>query len=146
VSWLEKLVARLGNHVNKQLDELTDKQAFDAAQDAYLAGDYPSALAGYQSLAEKGHGRAAALAGEMHLSGVGTKVSGLLALKYFEMGTNANDPDAIALLGMMYAAGKAGVKIDYLKARPLLEKAAQAGDRQAMTMLAMVKRKQAGKR
>ena len=39
------------------------------------------------------------------------------------MGKDLRDPDAIALLGMSYASGIPGVKVDYTKARPLLEAA-----------------------
>jgi TPR repeat protein len=146
MKWLENLVVKLANRVDNQLDDLTAKKEFDAAQDAYFAGDLKTALAGYSALAERGHGRAAALAGELHLSGKGTPVSGTKAVKYFEMGAAASDPDATALLGMALAAGMAGVKIDFIKARPYLETAAKNGDAKAKEMLNIVIAKQKGKR
>ena len=109
-------------------------------------GDFSNALSGYEALAERGHGRAAALAGTMHLYGTGTKVSGANAVKYFEMGNDAGDADAGALLGMALAAGMAGIKIDYFKARPLLEAAVKNGDAKAKTMLDIVKARQRGNR
>jgi TPR repeat protein len=146
MKWLENLVVKLANRVDNQLDDLTAKKEFEAAQDAYFAGDLKKALAGYSALAERGHGRAAALAGELHLSGKGTPVSGTKAVKYFEMGAAASDPDATALLGMALAAGMAGVKIDFIKARPYLETAAKNGDAKAKEMLNIVIAKQKGKR
>lgn len=146
MKWLENLVVKLADRVDNQLDDLTEKKEFDAAQDAYFAGDLKTALAGYSALAENGHGRAAALAGEMHLSGKGTPINGTKAVKYFEMGAAASDPDATALLGMALAAGMAGVKIDFIKARPHLEAAAKNGDLKAKEMLNIVIAKQRGKR
>jgi TPR repeat protein len=142
MSWLENLVLKLGIRVNKQLDDLAEKKEFEVAQDAYIAGDYKTALAGYQFLAESGHGRAAALAGEMHLSGKGTNVNNVKAMKYFQLGTNVGDTDAMALQGMLHASGKPGIKVDYVKARSLLEVAAKAGDAKAKEMLDFVKAKQ----
>ena len=142
MKWLENLVVRLANKVDSQLDDLTEKKAFAAAQDAYIAGDTKKALAGYSALAEKGHGRAAALAGEMHLTGKGTPVSGTKAVKFFELGAAASDPDATALLGMALTAGMAGVKVDFIKARPFLEAASKNGDEKAKEMLAIVIAKQ----
>jgi TPR repeat protein len=146
MKWLENLVVKLANRVDNQLDDLTEKKAFDTAQDAYFAGDLKTALAGYSALAEKGHGRAAALAGEMHLSGKGTPVSGTKAVKYFEMGAAASDPDATALLGMALAAGMAGVKVDLIRAKPFLQAAANNGDAKSKEMLTIVIAKQKGKR
>jgi uncharacterized protein len=146
MKWLENLVVRLAGHVDNQLDGLTDRKAFDRAHDAYVENDFKTALPAYEELAEKNHGRAAALAGEMHLFGKGTKINGAKAKKYFEIGAKAGDPDAAALLGMLLAAGMAGVKVDFLKARPLLEAAAQRGDAKALEMLEHVKGKQRGKR
>jgi TPR repeat protein len=146
MSWLENLADKLARRVNKQLDGLNDQHAFSLAHDAYVAGDLKAALAGYEALAERKHGRAAALAGEMHLNGKGTKVNGAKALKYFELGKDAGDPDAIALLGMALAAGMAGIKIDYFKARPYLEAAVKNGDAKAKRMLDHVKAQQQGRR
>ena len=145
MKWLENVVTKLANRVENQLNDLTDKKAFDTAQNAYCAGDLKTALAGYSALAENGHGRAAALAGEMHLSGKGTPVNGNKAVKYFEIGAAASDLDATALLGMALAAGMAGVKIDFIRARPFLETAATNGDAKAREMLAIVIAKQKGR-
>ena len=142
MKWLENLVVKLANRVENQIDDLTAKKELEAAQDANFAGDLKKALAGYSALAERGHGRAAALAGEMHLTGKGTPVNGSKAVKFFEMGAAASDPDATALLGMALAAGMAGVKIDFIKARPFLEAAAKNGDGKAKEMLSIVIAKQ----
>lgn len=135
MTWLENWVTKLSNHVDRQFDELIDKKDFEAAQDAYIAGDFKTALVSYESLASRNHGRAAALAGSMYLMGTGIKANGAKALTYLEIGKNAGDPDAISLLGLAYAAGKAGIKVDYIKARPLLEAAAKIGDEKAGQML-----------
>lgn len=145
MKWLENFVVKLANKVENQIDDLTAKKEFENAQEAYIAGDIKNALAGYSALAEKGHGRAAALAGEMHLTGKGTPVSGTKAVKFFEMGAAVSDPDATALLGMALAAGMAGVKTDFIRARPFLETAAKNGDAKAKEMLAIVIAKQKGK-
>lgn len=145
MKWLENMVVKLANRVENQIDDLTARKEFEAAQDAYIAGDIKKALGGYSALAEKGHGRAAALAGEMHLTGKGTPVSGTKAVKFFELGAAVSDPDATALLGMALAAGMAGVKVDFIRARPFLETAAKNGDVKAREMLAIVIAKQKGK-
>ena len=146
MSWLENLVVKLVSRVEKQLDNVTDKKAFDAAQDALLAKDFKSAIEGFEELAKRNHGRAAALAGSMYLIGDRVKENGVKGLKYLTIGAEAGDPDAISLLGMAYASGKAGVKIDYFKARPLLETAVKNGDAKAQEMLNFVRARQRGKR
>lgn len=142
MSFLENLVVKLAARVEKQIDNLTDKKAFEAAQDANVAKDYKTALKGFEELAEKGHVRAATLAGGMYITGAVVKENGPKALKYLTIGAEAGDDDAIALLGMAYAAGKAGIKVDFFKARPLLEIAVKNGDKQALHMLELVKGKQ----
>ena len=142
MTWLENLVVRLSNRVSKQIDDLTDRKAFEAAQDAQIAGNFKTALDEYEKLALRGHGRAAALAAGMHIQGEGTKVSGANALIYLEMGKDAGDPDAIGLLGIAYASGMPGIKVDYTKARPLLETAAKNGYGRAQEMLDHIKDKQ----
>lgn len=144
MEWLEKFVLKLAGHVNKKLDDQIDRKEFDAARDAQVAGDFKTALDGYEKLAMRGHGRAAALAGGMHISGQGTIVSGPNALMYLEIGKDAGDPDAIALLGMAYASGMPGIKTDYFKARPLLETAVKNGDAKAQLMLDHLKKSQKG--
>lgn len=146
MTWLENLVVKLSSHVSKQIDDLADKKAFDAAQDARAAGDLKTALDGFEKLALRGHGRSAAIAGGMYITGEGTKISGANALPYLEIGKDAGDPDAISLLGMAYASGMPGIKVDYVKARPLLEVAVKNGDANAQKMLDHVKARQKNKR
>ena len=145
MAWLENLVAKLAHRVGNQIDDLANKKAFAAAQDAMMAKDLKTALAGFEALAEKGHGRAAALAGSMYITGNGVKENGAKALKYLTIGKEAGDPDAITLLGMAYGSGKAGIKIDYIKARPLLEVGAKNGDQSAKQLLEFIMSKQKGK-
>ena len=106
--FLERIIEKLSARVDRQLNEAAKKKAFDSAQDALAAKDFKAALAGFEALAEKGHARAAALAGGMFLDGVRAKVDGAKALKYLKIGADAADLDAIGLLGMAYAAGMAG--------------------------------------
>lgn len=141
MKWLESFASVLANRVNKQLDDLTDKQDFAKAQDAFVAGDLSSALDGYERLAHRGHGRAAVLAGGMHINGQGTSICGPKAVMYFEIAKDAGDQEAIALLGMTYASGIPGVRVDYTKARPLLEAAVLNGDKDAQRMLDTIKNK-----
>ena len=82
----------------------------------------------------------------MHISGEGTEICGPKALIYLEMGKDAGDPDAVALLGMILASGMPGVKINDFKARPLLETAAKNGDNKAKAMLNIVIARQRRKR
>ena len=145
MTWLEKLTARLAVHLGKKLDVLSDKRAFDAAQDARDAGDLKTALDGFEKLALRGHGLAAALAGGMHINGQGTVINGAKSVKFLEMGRDAGNPEAIALLGMAYASGMPGIKVDYFKARPLLEIAVKNGDKDAQQWLDSVKAKQKNK-
>ena len=146
MTFLERLVVKLAARVDGQLDALSDRKAFEAAQDAMIAKNYSVALKGFEELAMRGHGRAAALAGTMHLMGEAVRENGAQAIKYLTIGAKANDPAAISLLGMAFAAGKAGVKVDYFKARPLLEQAVKNGDAKAKEMLEIVLSKQKGKR
>lgn len=47
---------------------------------------------------------------------------------------------AISVLGMAYATGKAGIKIDLDKGREILIYAAEKGDKQSARMLEMIVR------
>ena len=48
--------------------------------------------------------------------------------------------ESISVLGMAYATGKAGIKIDLEKGREMLTYAAEQGDEQSARMLGMIDR------
>lgn len=85
--------------------------------------------------AELEHVGAMSLYGSMLLFGHGTKENGREAEKWLIRGAHTGNSDAIALLGMGYATGKAGFPQDMALGRKYLTEAAEKGDEKSREML-----------
>jgi TPR repeat protein len=89
---------------------------------------------------ELGNPRAMSLLGTMYLMGQGVREDGVQAERWLKQAIEGGHDDAASVLGMAYATGKAGVKIDLDKAIPMLTEAADNGDEQSARMLGMIER------
>lgn len=85
-----------------------------------------------------GHPQAMSMFGTMYLFGLGVKENGKEAEAWLLKSVEAGFMEAASVLGMAYATGKAGVKIDIPKATELLTEAADKGDHQSAKMLDMI--------
>lgn len=90
--------------------------------------------------AELGKPDAMTVLGSMYLLGQGVKEDGQKAVHWLQKAIDAKYEDAISILGMAYATGKAGVKIDIHKAREMLTAAAKSGDEKSAQMLVMMEK------
>lgn len=88
--------------------------------------------------AELGKPEAMTVLGSMYLLGQGVKEDGQKAVHWLQKAIDARYEGAVSILGMAYATGKAGVKIDIHKAREMLTAAAKNGDEKSSKMLEMM--------
>jgi TPR repeat protein len=79
-----------------------------------------------------------ALLGSVYLLGNGGKEDGCQAVAWLQKAIDGGYEDAVSVLGMAYATGKAGVKVDMQKASAMLQFAADKGDSQSARMLEMM--------
>lgn len=113
-------------------------QAYDEAIAYHSAKDYKAAFPLMLESAKLGNPEAMSILGSMYLLGHGTTEDGVQAVYWLEKAIAANFEDAESVLGMAYATGKAGVKIDIPKATQLLTLAAERGEVQSARMLEMM--------
>jgi TPR repeat protein len=85
-----------------------------------------------------GNSQAMLILGTMYLLGEGVKEDGRLAVLWLQRAIDEGVDDAISVLGMAYATGKAGVQIDLPMARKMLTSCAENGDEQSARMLSMI--------
>lgn len=102
------------------------------------AKEHDKALPLMIEAAELGNVQAMSVLGSMYLLGKGAKEDGRLAVAWLQKAIDGGFEDAVSVLGMAYATGKAGVKIDIPKAREMLIFAAERGDEQSARMLEMM--------
>ena len=114
--------------------------AYDEAMVFYRAKDFKQALPLMTEASELGNAQAMSILGTMYLMGEGVKEEGLQAIVWLQRSIDAGFVDATSVLGMAYATGKAGVKIDIPKARKMLACSAENGDKQSARMLSMMDR------
>ena len=114
--------------------------AYDEAMVFYRAKDFKQALPLMTEASELGNAQAMSILGTMYLMGEGVKEEGLQAIVWLQRSIDAGFVDATSVLGMAYATGKAGVKIDIPKARKMLAYSAENGDKQSARMLSMMDR------
>ena len=115
-------------------------QAYDEENAYHSAKDYKAAFPLMLESATLGNPQAMSILGTMYLLGQGTKEDGGQAVFWLEKAIAANFADAESVLGMAYATGKAGVKIDIPKATQLLTLAAERGEEQSARMLEMMQK------
>lgn len=117
-------------------------QAYDEALALHGAKDYRKALPLLREAAELGNTSAMTLYGSMCLLGQGVPENGKEAEIWLKRALEGGDKNAVSVLGMAYATGKAGIRRDLQQGRALLTTAADAGDAQSAQMLAMMDKKQ----
>jgi TPR repeat protein len=72
---------------------------------AYAQGDYETAWANCQPLADEGNLDAMFCVGQMHANGFGVPMDDSLAMKWFGMAAGAGHPEALYRLAVMHANG-----------------------------------------
>lgn len=90
---------------------------------AYMNGDYDTALLEWAESARLGEAKSMAYIGYLYFGGLGGYQDDEKALEWFNKAADLDDPDAIATLARMYAHGW-GVKRDIDKAHALMIKVA----------------------
>lgn len=135
---------RIFNKVIAWSDGLLNKakaiQAYDEALALHGAKEYKKSLPIMKMAADLGHPPAMSILGSMYLLGQGTMENGIEAEKWLKKSIESGFIEAESLLGMAYATGKAGVKINHEMAKKLLNKAAESGDEKSREMLLMMEK------
>lgn len=139
---LEKLVSKLGTYVDSLQNKTKATQLYDEALAHYRAKKYRNAFPIMRESAQFGEKNAMALLGSMYLLGQGTYENGEEALKWLHKAVASGQIDAMGVLGMAYATGKAQVKRNKKLALEFLNKAAQLGDQKSVKMLDMIQKKE----
>lgn len=98
--------------------------------EAYTRGDYPAALAEFNTLAEQGHLDAQNNLGVMYNTGKGVKQDNAAAARWYRQAAERGHRDAQSNLAALYVTGK-GVPQDYVLAYAWFNQAAQQGDESA---------------
>lgn len=133
-----KIISHLINLNAALAKKARSEIAYNEALAFYSAKDHKQALPLMAESAELGHPQAMCLLGTMYLLGEGVKENGLVAVKWLQASMDHGFEGAISVLGMAYATGKAGVKIDIPKAQELLTYCAERGEQKSADMLRMI--------
>jgi uncharacterized protein len=104
----------------------------------YEAKEYRKAFPLMKEAAELGSLQAMSILGSMYLLGRGVPENGAQAVKWLKQAVDAGFDGAVSVLGMAYATGSAGIRIDIPLARRMLTRAAEKGDQQSARMLEMM--------
>ena len=100
---------------------------FQTGQDAFMRGDYATAMKEWRPLAEQGDARAQSNLGNMYRSGKGVTQDYAEALKWYRLAAEQGYASAQFNLGTMYEHGKS-VAQDYAEAAKWYRLAAEQGD------------------
>ena len=115
----------------------------DTGLAAYMEGDYETALAECQPLAEEGNAGAQFCVGRLYANGFGVELNDDLALQWYGLAAEQGHGEALFNLGLMHANGW-GVAMNDEEAAKLFLLAAEQGFIKAQTSLAEVYRKGRG--
>ncbi len=110
---------------------------FQAGVDAYLRGDYATALCEFRPVAEQGDAEAQYNLGLLYDNGWGVPQDYGQARQWFEKAASQGVADAQFNLGMLYASGH-GVSQDYVQAWQWYEQAAAQGHAAAQLRLGLL--------
>ena len=105
---------------------------FKKGEDAFLFGDYATALAEWRPLAIAGNANAQHNIAVMYDEGLGVVENDTEALRWYRRAAEKKYTPAQVNLGLMYAEGK-GITQDYRPAYMWFDLAAKLGDRVART-------------
>lgn len=139
---LERILAKLQSYALSLENRTQAGPVFDAAMADYREKKFRSAFPKMREAALLGDKNAMALLGSMYLQGLGTYENGEESLKWLHKAVDAGQTDAIGVLGMAYATGKARIEKNKKLALEYLTQAAQLGDQQSIRMLSMIQNKQ----
>ncbi len=103
---------------------------FEAGMDAYLRGDYTTALKEFRALAEQGNAPAQNNLGLMYAKGQGVPKDYVQAYMWLSLAAAQGDAQAQHNLGLMYAEGQ-GVPQDFVRAHMWWNLAAAQGNEPA---------------
>ena len=81
-------------------------QSIEQSTDAYLRGDYQSALAGFRVLAERGDAKAQFSLGRMYAKGKGVPQNAQEAFNWVRKAAEQGYLDAQAVMGTLYVNGQ----------------------------------------
>jgi uncharacterized protein len=115
-------------------------QAFDEGLALHETSEFKTALPLMREASELGNTQAMSILGSMYLLGQGVREDGVQAEHWLKKAIEGGFEGAISVLGMAYATGKAGIKIDIEKATEMLTFAADRGDEQSVRMLSMIEK------
>jgi len=105
--------------------------------DAYLNGDYATAMSEWKPLAEQGDVSAQYNLGLLYESGLGVVQDAFEAVKWYRLAADQGDASAQYNLGVIYDEGH-GVPQDYTKAVKWYKLAAEQGDASAQSNLGVM--------
>jgi TPR repeat protein len=111
---------------------------YEEALALYEAKEYTKALPLMKEAAELGSLPAMSVLGSMYLLGRGTSENGVEAQRWLKKAVDGSFEGAISVLGMAYATGSAGIKINIPLASQILTLAAENGEQQSARMLEMM--------
>ena len=112
-------------------------QSIEQSTDAYLRGDYQSALAGFRVLAERGDAKAQFSLGRMYAKGKGVPQNAQEAFNWVRKAAEQGYLDAQAVMGTLYVNGQ-GVTRDSREAVNWFLKAAEHGHANAQYNLGVM--------
>ncbi|MBM3583865.1 MAG: sel1 repeat family protein [Alphaproteobacteria bacterium] len=110
------------------------EDAWQEGWDAYLRGDFATALSTWRPLAEQGHALAQASLGDMYANGEGVPQDDAEAVKWYRLAAERGLAEAQFGLGFMYYHGR-GVPQDDVEAVKWFRLAAEQGLAQAQVNL-----------
>jgi len=106
---------------------------YQAGLDAYVRGDYDTALAEFRPLAEQGNALAQSHLGLLYEIGAGVTQDSQEAVRWFRLAAEQGDVNAQYHMGVMYFLGS-GVPIDDAMAHMWMNLAAAKGNDMAVEM------------
>ena len=107
---------------------------YEAGVEAFVRGDYATALKEWRPLAEQGDARAQHLLGAMYDNGRGVTQDYTEAAKWYRLAAEQGVAKAQIILGAMYGFGE-GVPQDYAEEAKWYRLAAEQGDARAQHLL-----------
>lgn len=114
-------------------------KAYSIALELHTNKDFKQAFPKMLEASELGNPSAMCLLGSMYLLGQGVKENGHQAEIWLLKSLESGYFEANSILGMAYATGKAGFKVNQTLAVELLTKAADTGDQQSQRMLELMR-------
>ncbi len=110
---MKNILNRIIGWNERILNKAKAMKAYDEALASHSAKDYQNAFPIMKLSAELGHTSTMTILGSMLLLGHGVAEDGANAEVWLKKAIDAGYAEAESVLGMAYATGKAGVKVDF---------------------------------